>query len=511
MRVANFVIALGILSSAPYAGAQRPVGFTVLVVHDSSRSWERSVGAEAAGRAGPFIPRPVRISIWYPARSATGVPMRVADYLTHATIRNSLARDVSRRLDARDKQTFVDQVLDGDATKYAVASSRPMTAVRDAESAGGQAPLVLYSAGLNSFDTDNAILAETLASQGYVVATVAQVGPTAERLELSLTPGDVETQVRDLEVALTTLRRRTNVDPRRIAVAGWSIGAVATLLLQMRHPEVGAVVALDPSYAFRNHPSRVTASSGFAVERMTVPLLVMAQSSASGTDSVIDLLSHATRDVVRFPGVVHEDFAMGAELAAAAGARTAKRSTQHALHASRDVVTRVAAFLDAHLRGDSAKLEIVRRLRVDDAIPAGSIVVRHIDRRRPLVGAAQLALLLERLGYDSALSLLGIRPGGTAVGLPIREPEVNVFAYALLGGPRRSTAVGLMRLNAAAFPASANAFDSLADGLIALGDRAGAATAYRRVLDLLETDASLSSETREILRTNATRFLKAPP
>jgi hypothetical protein len=68
-----------------------------------------------------------------------------------------------------------------------------------------------------------------------------------------------------------------------------------------------------------------------------------------------------------------------------------------------------------------------------------------------------------------------------------------------------------MRLNAAVFPTSANAFDSLADGLIALGDRAGAASAYRRVLDLLETDASLSAETREILRRNATRFLSASP
>jgi len=63
-------------------------------------------------------------------------------------------------------------------------------------------------------------------------------------------------------------------------------------------------------------------------------------------------------------------------------------------------------------------------------------------------------------------------------------------------------------LNTLAFPRSANAFDSLADGLLAAGDSAGAVEAYRRVLALVPDDATISAETRAAIVRNATLFLE---
>jgi len=120
--------------------------------------------------------------------------------------------------------------------------------------------------------------------------------------------------------------------------------------------------------------------------------------------------------------------------------------------------------------------------------------------------ATELALLIERSGFDTAVSIV--------TEATIRESEVNTIAYAYLNRGDGTFALKLFRINTLAFPRSANTFDGLADALIATGDSRGAAEAYRRVLELLPGDSSISSSTREALRNNATRFLsgvRTPP
>ena len=387
------------------------------------------------------------------------------------------------------------------------ASAFPLSAVRGAPPKAGRFPLVLYSAGLNSFDTDNAILAETLARRGYVVATVAQQGMSADRIDLSLAPADVETQVRDLEIAASTLRRRQDVDGTRAGIMGWSMGGVAAILFQMRHPEVSAVVTLDPSFGFRDHPSQIQRAPGFAPLRMTVPLLVLAEASADASDAIVDSLAYSDREVIRFPGIVHEDFTMEAELSTVLDSRSGRRSSAYPAVASRIINAYVVAFMDANLRGDSAQITVLRAQPLTYDAPAGSIERHRKSRQRPVFTANELALLIERSGLDTAVSIVTARGTTLVPKATIRESEVNTLAYAYLNRGDGFFALKLFRINTLAFPRSANTFDGLADALIATGDSRGAAEAYRRVLELLPGDSSLSSSTREALRNNAVRFL----
>lgn len=487
IRLLARCVVVALLAPAAASGQSTAVGFTTFTILDSTRSWERPIRGDRS--AAPWQPRPVQVSLWYPSRITTGSEMRVRDYLS-----------------ARDGATFVSQVLDGDSSKLSIAGAIPSSARRDATPLGSKSPLILYSAGLNSYAADNAFLAESLVRSGFVVAAVAQEGVSSDQLELGISARDIETQVRDLEVALARLRARRDVNPTAVGAIGWSMGAVATLVFASRHPEVRALASLDPSFDFRNHRSKVTEFPGFLADQATVPMLVLEQYSADVTDAVVDSLVYATRDVIRYPGVVHEDFTMGAEIAAAVGARTPRRSTAHALHASRDMKGRVVAFMEAQLRGDSIALRTVTRLDSADVFPVGHIELRHMSARAAPASASQLALIIERRGLDSTITFVE-RGQGT---ISIREAEINSLAYSLLAGARRATAVALFRLNAAVFPSSANAFDSLADGLRAIDDREGAAKAYRRVLALLDADHSLSAETRETLRVNANRFLTRP-
>ena len=64
------------------------------------------------------------------------------------------------------------------------------------------------------------------------------------------------------------------------------------------------------------------------------------------------------------------------------------------------------------------------------------------------------------------------------------ERRINALGYDLLGKRRFSDALAVLRVNAVANPASANAADSLGEAYAAAGEREAAIASYRRALQL---------------------------
>ncbi len=107
---------------------------------------------------------------------------------------------------------------------------------------------------------------------------------------------------------------------------------------------------------------------------------------------------------------------------------------------------------------------------------------------------ARLGERVATVGLEAALAeyrALADAPG---------EQELNRAAYTLLRARRTEPALGLFRLTAAAFPASANAIDSLSEACELTGDTAGALEHARTALALLEKDAKLAPERAALLR-----------
>ena len=75
----------------------------------------------------------------------------------------------------------------------------------------------------------------------------------------------------------------------------------------------------------------------------------------------------------------------------------------------------------------------------------------------------------------------------------LEESVANLYGYELLNDARVDGAVALFRLIVAVFPDSANANDSLADGLVAAGDTAGAIKWHRKLFPLCRDMLGLSS------------------
>lgn len=77
------------------------------------------------------------------------------------------------------------------------------------------------------------------------------------------------------------------------------------------------------------------------------------------------------------------------------------------------------------------------------------------------------------------------------------ERMMNGFGYALLAKGRVEHAVAMFRMNAEDYPHSANAFDSLGDGLLASGDTTGAIEAWR---DALRVDSTFTTSAENLRR-----------
>jgi tetratricopeptide (TPR) repeat protein len=85
---------------------------------------------------------------------------------------------------------------------------------------------------------------------------------------------------------------------------------------------------------------------------------------------------------------------------------------------------------------------------------------------------------------------------------------VNLVGYDHLQSGDIKGAVEILKLNVAAYPNSANAYDSLSDALLADGQKDLARQNAKRALELLPSDTSDPEERRKGIRESAEQKLK---
>lgn len=104
-----------------------------------------------------------------------------------------------------------------------------------------RAPLVILQHGWGGNASDLLTLAGSLQAAGHAVLLPEARGHgRSDGDTFSSLPRFAE----DLEAALDWARRQPAIDPRRIALAGHSVGGAAALLVAARRPDVAAVVGI---------------------------------------------------------------------------------------------------------------------------------------------------------------------------------------------------------------------------------------------------------------------------
>ena len=478
----------GSLEPGPYGA-----GFRALETYDYSRPF-----AEGA-------PRPLQISVWYPAQAAADGPK-----LTIGDLAELIASETSFDVDGADSRSrarailrtvlspdFLPSLEDADLQRIFAVSTG---AIADAPAARGRFPLLLWGKGEDGHALDHALLNEFLASHGYVVASTPALPQHARRVQ-RYDAASVQTQLRDLEFVIQALHDQGNLDLERIGVLAWSFGGLPAVQLTMRNPHVRALVSLDSRIGFRNPPEVLSALSD--PDRVTVPLLHLTGSGEPRVERIkdsgfLDRLRYAENYRLTLAEVRHRDFNfLWGDLPRLAGVDGPWPRPPAEI--TRLIAEVVLTFLDATLLQRQHALEALDRMAREEAPPGVSKVVYRPGLEAPPT-ADDFLWVLTAEGATSA----------AAVWEEARDknPDIQLFAAEelvrrsrdLLRSGELAEAEAVSRLTLEAYPSSAMSHYLLGQIAILDDEAETARDHYQRCLDTLESDQDLDETQRAVIR-----------
>ena len=90
----------------------------------------------------------------------------------------------------------------------------------------------------------------------------------------------------------------------------------------------------------------------------------------------------------------------------------------------------------------------------------------------------------------------------------IPEAETNQLGYQLLQAGNFKEAIVVFQMNIEAYPRSANVYDSLSDGYLAMGNKEEALNYAEKAIQALDKDTNATAEFKQLLRESAAKKIK---
>lgn len=268
----------------------------------------------------------------------------------------------------------------------------------------------------------------------------------------------------DVDAALAWLTSQSQVDKTRIGAVGASCGVNQAVQLSLRHPGVKTIVLLSGAI----NPSgrlHLRDSPGF-------PVLAAASLGDGGAvDQMRWALGWSRNPANKF--VEYKAAGHGTDMFAA----------------EKGLEPLVLEWFNTHLRNAPAKPAAVKastptpveQFWITLSSPGG------VAKARPI--------------YDEAK-----RTNKRVILFP--ETETNLLGYQLLQEGNAKDALEVFKLNVEAYPGSANTYDSLSDGYLALGNREEALRYAEKALEMIPKDMEASDDFKKLVREGAEKKIK---
>jgi hypothetical protein len=469
----------GELKPGPYS-----TGFKLIKKQDLSRYYPSQ-------KAGETKVRTIRIYLWYPASETTQSSLKFETYLRLAV---SDFNQPPKTPPLEWPLKFLPVPLAKGLTKKNLESllENRTKAVRDADPEEGTFPLLILGQGLYyESPLSHIVLCEFLASHGYVVATCPLIG-THYRL-VNLNVEDLETEIRDLEFVLSFARTLPYVDPEILGVIGYDLGGMAGLVLSMRNPDVDAFLSMDagilsPHFSGLpgNHPQY--SEKRFSVPWMHITQERFVQTSRDKTKlaTLIDRKVFGDNYLILAKTTSHGDFSSYAMFGindAVSGYWGPPGNNQRALY--QEICHYVLSFFNGYLKKENEALsDLLKKAQKQDAEKRLLLIEEKKGGKVPLSEAALVHLIIEK-GIQKAMALIEKTKAANPEEVIIKENVLNWLGYHFLyWWGREDEAVEVFKLNVSLFPKSANAYDSLGEAYLILGNQPKAVKCYEKSLNL---------------------------
>lgn len=473
------------------------VGYRVLHEHDTTRTFKPKLDYFGRPTEGT-IARPIQISVWYPAASVPGRSrMKLEDYYFTTATETDFATPSTERLSIlanRLKNIWPLEFRippEGRAAireRIEAAFQEEVFAARDAAPEKGPFPLIVHMPGYNASPAHHAHLFEYLASHGYVVAAVPNMG--RYRREIDDEAASLDVQARDLEFAVARMVEVPQVDPSRVGTTGMSWGGFSNVLFGERDARVDAVLTLDGAITMPEELKLIEAVPGYshgAFDKAYMQLLVTpAEAKFRPKDlRFFEALEYGDAHMVQFRGVDHDEFSCG-YLRLRNLRETDLARIAYLEEFSRQVYRCALQFFDAYLKGDESALRsLVEAAESRDGLGAddGPIVLRRYKkaRPRPLTRAEFIDIIKSRGAAEAAKIYADYSRAQPRNDLIVSSAIGPVYMDAFESGDLEE-ALAICELWRTALPNEPGPLFSLARVHTAAGEADKAIACYERIL-----------------------------
>jgi dienelactone hydrolase len=479
------------LEPGPYA-----VGYVVEHEYDYSRTFKEK--CDYFGEpVEDEIARPIQISIWYPAADPRGgETLRLRAYYDATATETDFARPDQETLNAalaRFQRILTmewgvaEEVRPSVLARVDSVFSQEAFARAGAPPADGPFPLVLHLPGYNASPLHHYPLFEYLASHGYVVMAVPNMGAHSRTIDNEGMSMDV--QARDLEFAYSYARNLPFVDTRRVATTGMSWGGMSNVLFASRNSYVDVVVTFDGAITMPAELDLLERVPGFELGSLRAAYLQFLVSPDQAVFRPKDLrfwdaLRYSDALMLQFNGVTHDNFAPG-NLRLRLLTEPSPERVAYLEDFTRTLQRYTLAFLDAHLKGDRGAAEFMASSPAGNGVPAGMVALSASkDAVRPPPTREEFGAILSSRGPGVA----------EEVYREVKEthPELQLITSSLTGplfmeafqSGDLDRALAICRLWALGMPEDVGPLFSIARVHRARGETEEAIQAYRKIVEM---------------------------
>lgn len=456
------------------------VGFKNYTKNDDTRTYSRIYDWDNVVHS-----RHMSISIWYPSNEGSkGKSMKVEDYMIILKQEEEWEGLPNERIlswfYSDSEQNRNRMGLETKAWFLAPAIKEKF-------------PVIIYAPSYQASSTENFVLCEFLASQGYVVISSPSRG-TENRFLSGGTTRDIETQARDIEFLIGEASSINFVDIDQLAVAGFSFGGISNVLAQMKNEKVKAIVCLDGSVKYQL--DKLLASPFAILSKVDVPFIFMSQKDipmevmkADKIDTTLnnqfgfyDSLKFSDAYYIKFNDLTHSYFSSMGILFQDRDLRQDKSDSE--IITSYGWVNRYTLnFLNAYLKDIKESRQFLNNEPTKNGIKSNVITIDRKKSLRREISFEDFNELAMRQNYKDMMTLnneLKVQNPD----FKLQEWKINNLGLQLIFKKKYKEGINILLLATQLFPKSANAFDSLAEGYLEQGNNQLAIINFKQSLKL---------------------------
>ena len=275
----------------------------------------------------------------------------------------------------------------------------PLRAVRDAKSAKGHFPVLIYAPSDSSVSWENADLCEYFASHGYVILASPSMGASSPDMTDDL--DGINAQARDISFLITYANALPDADLSEVTVVSWSWGGISSLFASARDPRIDALVGMDGS--MRYYPGLVKSAGDIHPERMTIPLLFFTAEDANFLEdrdksykgpsadivgsNVLNAWIHGDLLTVNMLGMAHSEFSSMFQRRESAQRFAENQVADYGRDDANTSYAWVALytlnFLNAYLKHDASAKTFLEKAPAENGVPMHFMGIKFRSAQKP--------------------------------------------------------------------------------------------------------------------------------